>query len=148
MNDHPEGQPDYKFEVMKPFRSSLERQVMESIQIDKEKPEVRHNSKSEWGSNKIPRLIIDPESQYKPVEQDEQAEQVAGQSKGQDQESQREVMNNGKRGRHRHEQQKESHTQVNRQVMDIDREVMNSNMELTSKRPKLNILDHFRLSKE
>ena len=49
INDHPEGQPDYKFEVMRSFRSSLERQVMELIHIDEGKPEVRLNSKSEWG---------------------------------------------------------------------------------------------------
>ena len=71
LKDHPEGQPQYEFKVMRSFRSSLERQIMESIYIDDEDPEVRLNSRSEWGSNKVPRLMIDPDSKYKPGEQDQ-----------------------------------------------------------------------------
>ena len=111
---------------------------MESIQIDEEDPEVRLNSKSEWGSNKIPRLIIDPDSQYSPGEQDKPpAEQDGG--GGQDCHDQ--VQEKGKRGH-------DSQDQVKEQVRENDREVKDSTMEHREKRPKLNMLDHFGLFRQ
>ena len=65
----------YSIKVMRLFRSSLERQIWESIFIDEEDPEVRLKSRSEWGANKVPRLIIDPESRYKQGEQDQDKDQ-------------------------------------------------------------------------
>ena len=148
VKDHPEGQPDYKFEVMRSFKSSLERQVMESIQIDDEDPEVRLNSRSEWGSNKIPRLMIDPDSQYSPGDQDKPP---ADQNRGQNQDSQGEVKENGKRGRSGQNQVTEGQSQVKlleKQVREENREVRDCNLEQREKRPKLNILDHFGLSRQ
>ena len=147
VKDHPEGQPSYKFEVMRSFKSSLERQVMESIQIDEEDPEVRLNSKSEWGSNKIPRLMIDPDSQYSPGEQDKPP---ADQNRGQDQDSHGEVKENGKRGHSSQNQVTETQKVKlpQKQVREENREVKDCNLEQSEKRLKLNILDHFGISRQ
>ena len=62
-NDHKETKPEFQFKVLKSYRSSLDRQISEAIIIDNEPPQNLLNSKSEWGSNRIPRLIIDPDCQ-------------------------------------------------------------------------------------
>ena len=63
MNDHPgEIPPKYQFEVKKTFKSSLERQIFESVMIDQQDKGQILNSRSEWGSNRIPRLMVDPET--------------------------------------------------------------------------------------
>ena len=53
--------PKYQFQVLKKCKTSLERQIWEAIFIENENCEVTMNSKAEWGRNKIPRLINDPE---------------------------------------------------------------------------------------
>ena len=93
LNDHPgETPPKYQFEVKKTFRSSLERQIFESVMIDQQDRSQILNSRSEWGSNRIPRLMVDPEttgqgqgdsSRQGPEEVKEQSNR--GQEPGQDQ---------------------------------------------------------------
>ena len=61
-NDHQNEKPNFQFEVVKAFRSSLERQINEAILIELEDNNNLLNSKAEWGSNRIPRLILDPEA--------------------------------------------------------------------------------------
>ena len=114
---------------------------MESIQIDEEDPQIRLNSKSEWGSNKIPRLMIDPESQYSPGEHDKPPDE---QDRGECQTSHDQVKENGKRGRS--SQGKVKGTQ--KQVREEEREVRDCNLEQREKRPKLNIIDHFGLFRQ
>ena len=121
---------------MRSFRSSLERQIMESIYIDDEDPEVRLNSRSEWGANKVPRLIIDPDSRYKPGEQDQNNDQSQEEQEGQGQTSEQR-QENGKRSRP--EATKE---QVKvRSGNEIPNEEQCSS---TGKKIRLNITDHFR----
>ena len=72
--EHKEAKPEFQFKVVKSYRSSLDRQISEAILIDNEPPQHLLNSKSEWGSNRIPRLIIDPECQ-RPETSQGQAEQ-------------------------------------------------------------------------
>ena len=63
MNDHPGEIPlKYQFKVKKTFKSSLERQIYESVMIDQQDRSQILNSRSEWGSNRIPRLMVDPDS--------------------------------------------------------------------------------------
>ena len=47
--------------MIKRHKTTLERQIWEAIFIENENCEVTMNSKAEWGRNKIPRLINDPE---------------------------------------------------------------------------------------
>ena len=131
--DHPEGQPEFEYKVQRSFRSSLERQIMESILIDEEKPESRLNSRSEWGANKVPRLMIDPESQYDKKEGQNSTEEgpIPGQeNEGQGQHEQVKINNNGKRHR-------SSTIQVNPVTVNPVENIM------TRKKVKLNIIDHF-----
>ena len=55
-NCHPNTQWNFKFELHGTWKSSLERQVREAMLIDGTPKEHLMNSKSEWGSNSIPRV--------------------------------------------------------------------------------------------
>ena len=58
VNCHPGEEWDYKFALHGSWRSSMERQVMEAKLIDETPVEHLLNSKSEWGSNSIPCVVI------------------------------------------------------------------------------------------
>ena len=124
--------PEYEFKVMRSYRSSLERQIWESIFIDDEHPEVRLNSRSEWGANKVPRLIIDPESKYRQGEQDQDKDQ------GQDEiQSQGQVIEQGQRSNKRSRPEQIKVRSGNESSSGV--EVCSS----TRKKVKLSITDHF-----
>ena len=55
---HPENPPTYRFNLHRVWKTSLQRQIGEAIQIAEEKQSILMNSKSEWGSNPIPRVQI------------------------------------------------------------------------------------------
>ena len=133
LKDHPEKKPEYEFKVMRSYRSSLERQIWESIFIDEENPEVRLNSRSEWGANKVPRLIIDPESRYKQGEQDQDKDQGHQEEATSQGEVKRQGQGNSKRSRPENVKVKS-----NNEILD---EVNACSTE--RKRVKLNITDHF-----
>ena len=57
-NCHPNTQWSFKFDLHGSWKSSLERQVREAMLIDGTPREHLMNSKSEWGNNSIPRVII------------------------------------------------------------------------------------------
>ena len=132
LKDHPENQPQYEFKVMRSFRSSLERQIWESIFIDDEDPEVRLNSRSEWGANKVPRLIIDPESKYRQGEQDQDKGQGQDEAQSKDEVTE---QSQGSSKRSRPEKIKVRSENENPGGMDA--------CSSTRKKVKLSITDHF-----
>ena len=129
-------QPEYSFEVLRSFRSSLERQIFESILIDEASPEVRLNSKAEWGGNRIPRLVIDPESQ-KPGQEPKEGQGADNQPPGQDQTRVKDVQVKQSNRDTRSSQIKRSCTGPEATCITVQQQL---------KRPKLNILDHFKSS--
>ena len=73
LNDHKGQDHNFTFKVHQSYKSSLERQIRETILIDSEDPEAKLNSKDEWGLNSIPRFIVHqdiPESQPNQPESD------------------------------------------------------------------------------
>ena len=78
LNDHNEEEvPNFQFNVVQSFTSSLERQIREAIAIDSEDPEAKLNSKAEWGMNAIPRIVVvqdTPESQDQHQNQGQEGE--------------------------------------------------------------------------
>ena len=61
MNHHPDEAPDFSFKLDKSHRSSLHRQLSEAIKIDETPVDELMNSKSEFGSNSVPRVTIEDE---------------------------------------------------------------------------------------
>ena len=59
--------PNYSYEVVAQFRSSLQRQLMEALLIEREKCDTILNGKGEWGINLVPRLTVEDESEFKRV---------------------------------------------------------------------------------
>ena len=53
--------PEYSYQLISKHRSSLQRQLEEALQIQREKCDLLLNSKGEWGINLIPQLTNDPE---------------------------------------------------------------------------------------
>ena len=133
-----QAQPKFTFEVVRSFRSSLERQIFEAITIDEAPPEVRLNSKAEWGCNRIPRLVIDPESQ-RPGQ-----EQQGGQDPPDDQPASQ--ANNQVKDAQVKEQRENTRSSQKRSNSNPDL-ITGNNAQQSSKRPKLNILDHFKSSR-
>ena len=85
------------------------------------------NSRSEWGSNRIPRLMVDPES--------------TGQGQGEiSQPDPGEVKEQDSRGQGPGHDQDQSHGGKRKVKVNQPEKVPNS----SRKKPKLNILDHFR----
>ena len=117
------------------FRSSLERQIFEAITIDEAPPEVRLNSKAEWGCNRIPRLVIDPESQRPGQDQPRGQEPPDDQPESQ---KKQQVKNIEVR-----KQSQEANSRQKRSNSDM----VTGNIAHSSKRPKISILDHFKSSK-
>ena len=56
VNCHQGEQQRFKFKIDRSWRSSLERQLMESLQIDNEHGSLL-NSRTEYGANSIPRIV-------------------------------------------------------------------------------------------
>ena len=123
--------PEYEFKVMRSYRSSLERQIWESIFIDDEHPEVRLNSRSEWGANKVPRLIIDPESKYRQGEQDQDKDQGQDEAQSQD-----EVTEQSQGSNKRSRPEKTKVRSENENLGGVD-------ASSSRKKVKLSITDHF-----
>ena len=62
MIHHPQEDPDFTWKVDKSHKTSLSRQIRESLMIARENQSMLMNSKTEWGSgNTIPRVIISGE---------------------------------------------------------------------------------------
>ena len=59
--------PNYSYEVMAQYKSSLQRQLMEALLIEREQCDNIMNGKGEWGINLVPRLKVDDESEYRRV---------------------------------------------------------------------------------
>ena len=60
---HPQEAPAFKYKVDQVFKTTLARQIAESILIQEENQDLLMNSKSEWGSkNTIPRIIVTTET--------------------------------------------------------------------------------------
>ena len=59
VNKHQGAQWDYKFDLHKSWKTSLERQIMEAIKISETPPDDLMNSKSEWGNNSVPRVVVE-----------------------------------------------------------------------------------------
>ena len=56
---HPDCEPNFSYKVDRAWKTSLARQIRESLLIAQENPEMLLNSKGEWGSkNVIPRLVV------------------------------------------------------------------------------------------
>merc|ERR1712081_99068 len=75
MEIHPErkNQPKYSYHQIGMHKSALERQNWEALYIEKEDCQITMNSKSEFGRNFIPKLIVDPEErEFEPRTQDTQ----------------------------------------------------------------------------
>ena len=51
-----ENPPNYTYEVIAQYKSSLQRQLMEALLIDREECDVILNGKGEWGIYLVPRL--------------------------------------------------------------------------------------------
>ena len=47
-------------------RTALERQILEAIMIEEDKPQIMMNNKAEFGRNFIPRLMVEPETDALP----------------------------------------------------------------------------------
>ena len=58
INAHCNTNPKFQFKVESKHRSSFERQVKEAINIDATPSHELMNSKSEWGRNPIPRIVV------------------------------------------------------------------------------------------
>ena len=132
-------QPEYSFEVLRSFRSSLERQIFEAITIDEASPDVRLNSKAEWGGNRIPRLVIDPESQKPGQEQQGGQGTPDNQPPGQEYNRVKDIQVKQNNRDTRSNQIKRSCTGPESTSCNTVHQEM--------KRPRLNILDHFKSSK-
>ena len=67
---HPEQPPLFKFKVDRTWKTSLGRQIREAILIQGSDPDTLMNSRSEWGSYAIPRVVIEnarpPDTQSSP----------------------------------------------------------------------------------
>ena len=64
---HHQGQdPQFIFQLHKVWKNSLSRQIGEAIAISEEDPNILMNSRSEWGSNPIPRVKPAPADQLSP----------------------------------------------------------------------------------
>ena len=75
MEIHPEmkNHPKYSYHQIGRHKSALEHQILEAIYIEKEDCQITMNSKSEFGRNFIPKLIVDPEEkEFEPKTQDAQ----------------------------------------------------------------------------
>ena len=48
----------YIMKVMRNHTTALTRQIEESVAIDKKKVDLLMNSKGEWNSKKIPRIVV------------------------------------------------------------------------------------------
>ena len=62
MNNHSNEQPDFKFSLDKSWKTSLLRQLREAMLIDATPPDELMNSKSEFGSNSVPRVVIEQDN--------------------------------------------------------------------------------------
>ena len=62
VNKHPGEQWDFKFALHTSWKTSLERQIMEVIKIAETPHKHLMSSKSEWGSNSVPRVMIQQEN--------------------------------------------------------------------------------------
>ena len=60
MEDHPElhEPPKYKFSIIKTYRTSLERQIGEAIEIATQDPATLINTETEWGVNPLPQQSV------------------------------------------------------------------------------------------
>ena len=59
LNHHKEEAPDFIYKLDKQWKTSLSRQIGEALCISKADPATLMNSKSEWGSNRIPRVVVE-----------------------------------------------------------------------------------------
>ena len=55
---HPGCTPNFSFKLDRSWKTSLQRQVWEAIKIEESPLNELMNSRSEWGSNSIPRVTI------------------------------------------------------------------------------------------
>ena len=53
--------PEFSFNQIRTHKSAIDRQIWEALLIEREKCSLTMNSKAEWGRNRIPRLVNDPE---------------------------------------------------------------------------------------
>ena len=54
-----EGGSQVKMVIMRIFRNSLSRQVSEAVSIEMGQVDLALNSKAEWNSQRIPRLVLE-----------------------------------------------------------------------------------------
>ena len=135
LSDHKGEKPNYKFEVHSSFRTSLERQITEAILIDEEDNDARLNSKAEWGGNRVPRLMIDPDSHFN-SKKEEVKSQTGQENVDQGQGSQENVIEV------KNQNSKRQQVKVNsKDNSDCDQDG------IQRKKVKLNILDHFSRAK-
>ena len=59
---HNNATPNFKFKLHKSWKTSLQRQIAESLLIQETPIEHLINSKSEWGNYSIPRLTVETET--------------------------------------------------------------------------------------
>ena len=67
---HRDLEPKFAFKLDRSWKSSLQRQIAESILIQETPLESLINSKSEWGSYSIPRLTVESEQERQRQETD------------------------------------------------------------------------------
>ena len=58
---HPGDSPEFSIKAEKSYKTSLGRQIGEAMKIGQSNPLFLMNSKSEWGGNKIPRVVVEDE---------------------------------------------------------------------------------------
>ena len=59
LKHHPAEKPGFKWTLHRPWKTSLARQLGEAILIAIISQDRLMNSKSEWGNNRIPRVVLD-----------------------------------------------------------------------------------------
>ena len=55
---HPDETPNFQFKLHKSWKTSLQRQIQEGLLIQNTDTDLLMNSRSEWGNNGIPRIVI------------------------------------------------------------------------------------------
>ena len=55
----PGGRADFEMRIVAICKTTLERQILESILIERKKTDIKINSKSEWNAQRIPRIFLE-----------------------------------------------------------------------------------------
>ena len=79
LNHHANVPPNFKYKLHKTWKSTLERQVGEALEINSSPPESLMNSKSEWGHNALPRITVLKDPREPPDPPENQPAQGPGQ---------------------------------------------------------------------